>query len=59
MVHRAARLGFRVKEIPVQRVYPDDGTVPTKIHGWRPQYRFFRELIETVLGGYYPRDQAD
>jgi dolichol-phosphate mannosyltransferase len=59
LVCRAARLGFRVKEIPVQRVYPGDGTVPTKIHGWRPQYRFFKELLVVVSGGYDPPTLPD
>ena len=33
IVYRAASLGFNFKEIPVSRIYPDDGSVPTKIHG--------------------------
>jgi glycosyltransferase involved in cell wall biosynthesis len=30
---RAPRLGFRVTEIPVSRVYPPQGPTPTKLHG--------------------------
>ena len=30
---RAARLGYRVTEVPVSRSYPASGQVPTKIHG--------------------------
>jgi len=31
--YRAGKLNYKVKEIPVSRVYPDDGSIPTKIHG--------------------------
>jgi hypothetical protein len=30
---RAARLGYRIKEIPVTRAYPEHGPIPTKIRG--------------------------
>ena len=30
---RAGRLGLRTGEVPVRRSYPDDGAIPTKIHG--------------------------
>ena len=53
-VYRAGRLGFRVKEIPVRRSYPDDGSVPTKIIGWRHKLRVLTEAILTVLGHYNP-----
>jgi dolichol-phosphate mannosyltransferase len=53
-IYRAAKLGFRIKEIPVTRVYPADGTVPTKIHGWRPKLLFFLELFRVLRGQYNP-----
>jgi hypothetical protein len=31
--YRAPKLGFRTIEVPARRVYPDDGTIPTKIQG--------------------------
>jgi dolichol-phosphate mannosyltransferase len=52
--YRAARLGFRVMEIPVSRVYPDDGSVPSKIVHWRSKLLFVKELLATVAGRYNP-----
>lgn len=52
--YRAASLRFRVKEIPVTRVYPDDGTLPTKIVSWRTKLLFLKELVATVAGLYNP-----
>jgi hypothetical protein len=54
-IYRAAKLGFKIKEIPVTRVYPGDGTVPTKIHGWRVKLSIFSELLRVLLGRYNPR----
>jgi len=53
--YRAAKLGFKVKEIAIRRVYPDDGTVPTKIHGFRTKFINLWEAVRTVLGAYNPR----
>ena len=49
---RAARLGFRVAEIPVTRAYPADGAVPTKIHGWRGNLKVLRTLLAACTGRY-------
>lgn len=51
---RAAQLGFRIAEIPVSRVYPSDGTVPTKINSWRTKMTLVRELAATSFGFYDP-----
>jgi glycosyltransferase involved in cell wall biosynthesis len=53
-VHRAAQLRFKVAEIPVSRVYPGGGLVPTKIHGLGPRLVLLRELFEVVLGRCNP-----
>lgn len=55
-VYRAAMLGFKVKEIPVKRVYPDDGSIPTKIVSWRHKYLNFREMAMVALGCYNPKE---
>jgi dolichol-phosphate mannosyltransferase len=55
VISRAAKLGFEVTEIPVSRVYPDDGSVPTKIHGWRTKGLILAEMLITLIGGYNPR----
>ena len=41
-----------VIEIPVERVYPDDGTVPTKVVGFKHNFMAFWEMVRTVLGKY-------
>ena len=51
---RAARLGYRVKEIPVTRAYPADGAVPTKIHGWRGNLKVMRTLLAACTGSFDP-----
>lgn len=52
---RAARLGFRVCEIPVTRRYPARGATPTKISPIRGNLRVLWCLFATVLGAYNPR----
>ena len=54
LVFRAAQLGFKVKDLPVKRVYPDDGTIPTKIVTLHSKWLIVKELIVTVCGKYNP-----
>ena len=49
---RAARLGYRIKEIPVSRIYPAAGKTPTKISPLRGNLNVLYKLLKTVLGGY-------
>ena len=42
---RAPALNLRVVEIPVSRVYPDDGSVPTKVTGFIRQFKVDIGLI--------------
>jgi len=51
---RAARLGFRVAEIPVTRAYPADGRVPTKIRGLRGNLLVLDTLARACLGRFDP-----
>jgi dolichol-phosphate mannosyltransferase len=51
---RAARLGFRVTEIPVARRYPAHGPVPTKISPVRGNLRVLKCLFAACLGRYNP-----
>ena len=55
LIYRAARLGFRVGQMPVTRVYPDDGTMPTKIVGWKHKWLNFSEMCRVALGQYNPK----
>lgn len=51
---RAARLGFRVTELPVTRTYPVSGAVPTKIKGLRGNVSILRTLWDAVRGRFNP-----
>jgi len=53
--YRAAKLGYRVKEIPVRRVYPDDGPIPTKIVAFRKKCLNVWEMICVARGVYNPK----
>lgn len=54
LIFEAPRLGFKVKEIPVKRIYPKHGPVPTKIDGIRDRWRVMSALLATVVGWYRP-----
>jgi dolichol-phosphate mannosyltransferase len=49
---KAARLGYKIKEIPVSRVYPPTGRTPTKISPIKGNLDVLYKLLKTVLGGY-------
>lgn len=51
----SARLGFRVREVPVSRVYPADIPPPSHIKGWQGRARILREIIVACLGFYRPK----
>ena len=51
---RAAKLGFRVCETPVMRVYPSHGPVPTKISPLRGNWLVLRTLVRALRGAYDP-----
>jgi dolichol-phosphate mannosyltransferase len=55
----APALRFRVVEIPVERVYPDDGTIPTKVVGLRRNALAFWEMVLTVARHYRPRSSPN
>ena len=51
---RAARLGYRVTEVPVTRAYPRSGPTPTKIAGVRGHLLILRTLLRACFAGYDP-----
>jgi dolichol-phosphate mannosyltransferase len=51
---RAARLGYRVTEVPVDRSYPDDEPKPTKINGLGAHSELIRILVRAAWGAYDP-----
>jgi len=54
LAFRAARLGFRVTEIPVTRAYPAHGAVPTKIRGFSGNTLILKTLARACLGAFDP-----
>jgi glycosyltransferase involved in cell wall biosynthesis len=53
---KAPRLGYRVKELPVRRVYPANGPTPSKIGGFAGKLAILKLLVLTVIGGYDPKE---
>lgn len=53
---RAARLGYRVEELPVTRAYPASGALPSKIKGMRGNVGILRALWDAARGRYDPAD---
>lgn len=51
---RAPRLGYRVTELPVRRVYPASGPTPTKIGGFAGKLSILKLLLYTAMGRYDP-----
>lgn len=56
---QAARLGFRVGEVPVARRYPAHGPVPTKISPFRGNLRVLACLFAACLGRYDPPQEKN
>ncbi len=55
---RAGQLGLKVAHVPVERRYPDDGKVPTKIGGLGPKLALLKETVIAATGGYTPDEAA-
>jgi glycosyltransferase involved in cell wall biosynthesis len=56
---RASQLGLRVTEIPTRRIYPDDGSIPTKIKTVSGNFELLKTLWATVVRLYHPRTPVD
>jgi dolichol-phosphate mannosyltransferase len=52
---KAARLGYRVKEIPVRRSYPKSGPTPSKISGVSGKLKIIKLLFLSAVGHYDPK----
>lgn len=52
---RAPRLNFKVIETPVTRAYPSTGPVPTKIKGFKGNFKILKTLLLCVFGYYNKR----
>jgi dolichol-phosphate mannosyltransferase len=54
MAVRIPRLGYRVKELPVTRVYPK-GATPSKIRGMGGRFQMIKILLNAALSRYNPK----
>jgi glycosyltransferase involved in cell wall biosynthesis len=52
--YRAPKLGYKCLELPTERVYPKDGTIPTKISNFRGNLQILKILFTACFGGYNP-----
>ncbi len=52
---RAPQLGLKTMEVPVSRIYPAKGKVPTKISFVKGNWTLFKILFETLFHQYDPR----
>lgn len=52
---QAAQLKYRVKELPVSRVYPNEGPLPSKIGGLKGNILILKQLFLSVIGAYHPK----
>lgn len=52
---RAGQIGMKVAHVPVQRRYPANAAVPTKITGVFSKLSIFRQTVAAALGKYAPR----
>lgn len=51
---RATELKYKVTETPVERVYPNKGKTPTKIHSWRGYTDILLTMLKACLHKYNP-----
>lgn len=58
LASRASQLGFRIKEIPVRRVYPGKGPTPTKISPIYGNLVMMRCLLFLLIGRYNPKTES-
>lgn len=54
LASRIPRLGYKVKEIPTSRMYPESGKTPTKIN-WMGNIRIIVQLLKVAFGYYNPK----
>jgi len=52
---RAAKLGFKLIELPVSRCYPESGKTPTKISPLRGNLLILGTLFKACMGRYNPK----
>lgn len=51
---RASQLGMKTCEVPVARIYPKSGKIPTKISFFSGNLQLLKILFINLMGGYQP-----
>jgi dolichol-phosphate mannosyltransferase len=54
---KAARLGYKIIEVPSTRAYPKNGKIPTKISFFRGNFLIIRNLLGVCFGMYNPKNK--
>lgn len=52
---RATQIGLKACEIPVSRVYPKTGKIPTKISRFKGNFEILKILFKNAIGVYNPK----
>ncbi len=55
---RAGQLGLKVGQVPVERRYPANEKIPTKITGQRAKLELLGQAVSAATGGYVPDEAA-
>lgn len=55
---RAGQIGLKVGQVPVERRYPLNEKVPTKINGRRAKLQLLGQAVSAATGGYVPDEAA-
>lgn len=53
---RASRMGFKCIEVPVERHYPKQRSIPTKITGLKMHLNLMKILVRACFGLYNPKE---
>lgn len=52
---RAGQIGMKIGHIPVQRKYPNQKKVPTKINSFRQKIDVLQQTIKVAIGCFHPK----
>ncbi|WP_314329861.1 glycosyltransferase family 2 protein [Oribacterium sinus] len=55
---RASQIGLNTCEVPVKRIYPRKGKLPTKISFFKGNMELIKILLMNALGKYNPREDS-
>ena len=51
---RAGQIGMQIAQVPVNRRYPKEGSIPTKIIGFRANFNILKQTFLAAVGNFNP-----